>query len=158
MKLILQLLQQVLYLMKLVKLIQFPVFKEDNGELSVFEQNSKAIPFQIERIFNVRSDKGSLRGQHAHHHCSQLLICSNGSIEVTCDDSFIKKVFLLDRPNYGLLVPPAIWAEQNYLENNSSMTVVCDRPYEAKDYISNYKFFKEYISQLNKKENNWKLL
>ena len=140
--------------MESVQLIQFPVFKEDNGELSVFEQNSKAIPFQIERIFNVRSDKGSLRGQHAHHLCSQLLICSNGSIEVTCDDSLNKKVFLLDRPNYGLLVPPAIWAEQNYLENNSSMTVVCDRPYEAKDYISNYKFFKEYISQLNKKENN----
>ena len=134
--------------MKLVQLIQFPVFKEDNGELSVFEQNSKAIPFQIERIFNVRSDKGSVRGQHAHYLCSQLLICSNGSIEVTCDDSFNKKVFLLDRPNYGLLVPPAIWAEQNYLENNSSMTVICDRPYEAKDYISNYKLFKEFVSQI----------
>ena len=134
--------------MESVQLIQFPVFKEDNGELSVFEQNSKAIPFQIERIFNVRSDKGSLRGQHAHHLCSQLLICSNGSIEVTCDDSLNKKVFLLDRPNYGLLVPPAIWAEQNYLENNSSMTVICDRPYEAKDYISNYKLFKEFVSQI----------
>ena len=134
--------------MESVQLIQFPVFKEDNGELSVFEHNSKAIPFQIERIFNVRSDKGSLRGQHAHHLCSQLLICSNGSIEVTCDDSLNKKVFLLDRPNYGLLVPPAIWAEQNYLENNSSMTVICDRPYEAKDYISNYKLFKEFVSQI----------
>ena len=134
--------------MESVQLIQFPVFKEDNGELSVFEQNSKAIPFQIERIFNVRSDKGSLRGQHAHHLCSQLLICSNGSIEVTCDDSLNKKVFLLDRPNYGLLVPPAIWAEQNYLENNSSMTVICDRPYEVKDYISNYKLFKEFVSQI----------
>ena len=67
---------------------------------------------------------------------------------MTCDDSFNKKVFLLDRPNYGLLVPPAIWAEQNYLENNSSMTVICDRPYEVKDYISNYKLFKEFVSQI----------
>ena len=131
-----------------VKLIHFPVFKEDNGELSVFEKSIDGIPFHIERIFNVRSYKGSVRGQHAHHLCSQLLICSNGSIEVTCDDSFNKKVFLLDRPNYGLLVPPAIWAEQNYLENNSSMTVICDRPYEAKDYISNYKLFKEFVSQI----------
>ena len=131
-----------------VKLIHFPVFKEDNGELSVFEKSIDGIPFHIERIFNVRSDKGSVRGQHAHYLCSQLLICSNGSIEVTCDDSFNKKFFLLDRPNYGLLVPPAIWAEQNYLENNSSMTVICDRPYEAKDYISNYKLFKEFVSQI----------
>ena len=80
--------------MESVQLIQFPVFKEDNGELSVFEQNSKAIPFQIERIFNVRSDKGSLRGQHAHHLCSQLLICSNGSIEVTCDDSLLSLIHI----------------------------------------------------------------
>ena len=65
-----------------VKLIQFPVFKEDNGELSVFEQSIDGIPFHIGRIFNVRSDKGSVRGQHAHYLCSQLLICSNGSIEV----------------------------------------------------------------------------
>ena len=132
-----------------LKLIQFPVFKEDNGELSVFEKNIDGIPFHIERVFNVLANKGSIRGQHAHRLCSQLLICSNGSIEVTCDDSLDKKVFLLDRPNYGLLVPPAIWAVQNYLENNSSMTVICDRSYEAEDYISNYNLFKEFVSQLN---------
>ena len=50
-----------------VKLIHFPVFKEDNGELSVFEKSIDGIPFHIERIFNVRSDKGSVRGQHAHY-------------------------------------------------------------------------------------------
>ena len=139
--------------MESVQLIQFPVFKEDNGELSVFEQNSKAIPFQIERIFNVRSDKGSVRGQHAHYLCSQLLICSNGSIEVTCDDSLNKKVFLLDRPNYGLLVPPGIWAEQRYIKDNTTMTVICDRPYEAEDYISDYELFQELVSKsiINKK-------
>ena len=130
-----------------VKLIQFPVFKEDNGELSVFEKSIDGIPFHIERIFNVRSDKGSVRGQHAHYLCSQLLICSNGMIEVTCDDSFNKKVFLLDRPNYGLLVPPGIWAEQRYIKDNTTMTVICDRPYEAEDYISDYELFQELVSK-----------
>jgi hypothetical protein len=138
-------------LIESVKLIKFPIFEEDNGELSVFEQNIDGIPFNIERIFNVRSDKGNIRGQHAHRLCSQMLICSNGSIEVTCDDSLNKKFFLLDSPNYGLLVPPAIWAVQTYLENNSSMTVICDRPYEAEDYISNYNHFREFVSQLNAK-------
>ena len=135
--------------MKLVKLIQFPVFKEDNGELSVFEQNSEAIPFQIKRIFNVRADKGSVRGQHAHRLCSQMLICSNGSVEVFCDDSSNQEVFLLDNPNYGLLVPPGIWAEQRYVENNTAMTVICDRLYEAEDYISDYELFKDFVSQSN---------
>ena len=137
-----------------IKLIKFPIFKEDNGELSVFEQNFNAIPFLIKRIFNVRSEKNSIRGKHAHRLCSQLLICSNGSIEVICDDSFEQKIFLLDKPNHGLLVPPGIWAEQKYIQKNSSMTVVCDRLYEPKDYISDYDEFKEFAYQLNLKDTN----
>ena len=132
-----------------VKLIQFPVFREDSGELSVFEQNSMSIPFDIKRVFNVRSPKGSIRGQHAHRFCSQLLICSNGSIEVICDDSLNKMIYLLDKPNYGLLIPPGIWAEQKYIKHNTSMTVICDRNYEESDYINNYKLFKDFV--LNKK-------
>ena len=139
--------------MESVQLIQFPFFKEDNGELSVFEQNPEAIPFQIKRIFNVRADKGSVRGQHAHRLCYQMLICSNGSVEVFCDDSSNQEVFLLDNPNYGLLVPPGIWAEQRYIKDNTTMTVICDRPYEAEDYISDYELFQELVSKLiiNKK-------
>jgi len=135
--------------MKSVQLIQFPFFKEDNGELSVFEQNPKAIPFQIKRIFNVRADKGSIRGLHAHRLCSQMLICSNGSIEVFCDDSSNQEVFLLDNPNFGLLIPPGVWAEQRYVLNNTTMTVICDRLYEAEDYISDYELFKDFVSQSN---------
>ena len=135
--------------MESVQLIQFPFFKEDNGELSVFEQNPKAIPFQIKRIFNVRADKGSIRGLHAHRLCSQMLICSNGSIEVFCDDSSNQEVFLLDNPNFGLLVPPGVWAEQRYVVNNTTMTVICDRLYEAEDYISDYELFKDFVSQSN---------
>ena len=140
--------------MKSVKLLEFPVFKEENGVLSVFEQNSSAIPFQIKRIFNVRASQGSVRGKHAHRLCSQLLICSNGAIEVLCDDSLNKNVFLLDKPNYGLLVPPGIWAEEKYIEHNSTMTVICDRIYEAEDYISDYQLFKDFASKLNNKVKN----
>ena len=137
-----------------VELIKFPIFEEDNGELSVFEQNFDAIPFLIKRIFNVRSEINSIRGKHAHRLCSQLLICSNGSIEVFCDDSVDQKVFLLDKPNIGLLVPPGIWAEQKYIQKNSSMTVICDRLYEPEDYISDYDNFKEFVYQLNNKDKN----
>ena len=141
-------------MIKSVELIKFPIFEEDNGELSVFEQNFDAIPFLIKRIFNVRSEINSIRGMHAHRLCSQLLICSNGSIEVFCDDSVDQKVFLLDQPNLGLLVPPGIWAEQRYIQKNSSMTVICDRLYESEDYISDYDNFKEFVYQLNNKDKN----
>ncbi len=140
--------------MKSVKLIEFPAFKEDNGELSVFEYGNQFVPFSIKRIFNVRSEKGSVRGKHAHRLCSQLLICSNGAIEVLCDDSVNQYVFMLDKPNYGLLVPPGIWAEEKYIEHNSTMTVICDRIYEAEDYISDYQLFKDFASKLTNKGKN----
>ena len=140
--------------MKSVKLIEFPIFKEDNGVLSVFEQENQFVPFSIKRIFNVKSEIGSVRGKHAHRLCSQLLICSNGAIEVLCDDSVNQNVFILDKPNYGLLVPPGIWAEEKYIEHNSTMTVICDRIYEAEDYISDYQLFKDFASKLNNKVKN----
>ena len=140
--------------MKSVKLIEFPTFKEDNGELSVFEYGNQFVPFSIKRIFNVRSEKGSIRGKHARRLCSQLLICSNGVIEVLCDDSINQNVFVLDKPHYGLLVPPGIWAEEKYIEHNSTMTVICDRIYEAEDYISDYQLFKDFASKLNNKVKN----
>ena len=134
--------------MKSVKLIEFPFFEEDNGELSVFEYGTELIPFTIKRVFNVRSEKGSVRGMHAHRLCSQILICSTGSVEVLCDDSFIQKVFILDKPNFGLFVPPGIWAEEKYIEHYSTMTVICDSLFEAEDYISDYQHFKDFASKL----------
>ena len=124
--------------MDLVKLLEFPIFEENNGELVVFEESISEIPFSIKRVFNVRSEKGSIRGSHSHRLCSQILICSNGSIEVTCDDSINKEIYILDKPSYGLLVSPGVWAEQKYIEHNTTMTVICDRPYESEDYISDY--------------------
>lgn len=132
--------------MESVKLLEFPIFEEDSGDLVVFEESFSAIPFSIKRIFNVRSEKGSVRGKHAHRLCSQILVCSNGSIEVTCDDSIDKEIFILDKPNYGLLVSPGIWAEQKYLESNTSMTVICDRSYEVEDYISDYVDFRVFVN------------
>ena len=135
--------------MESVKLLEFPIFEEDSGELVVFEESIAAIPFSIKRIFNVRSEKDSVRGKHAHRLCSQILICSNGSIQVTCDDSTNKEIYILDKPNYGLLVSPGIWAEQKYIKQNTSMTVICDRLYEAEDYISDYADFRIFANTLN---------
>ena len=135
--------------MESVKLLEFPIFEEDNGELVVFEENIAVIPFSIKRIFNVRSEKDSVRGRHAHRLCSQILICSNGSIEVTCDDSTNKEIYILNKPNYGLLVSPGIWTELKYIKQNTSMTVICDRLYEAEDYISDYADFRIFANTLN---------
>jgi len=131
--------------MKLVKLIELPYLKENNGDLVVVE--GEIIPFSIKRVFNVRQQKGDIRGRHAHLHCSQLLICTNGAVEVKCDDSRTTEIHVLDKPNFGLFIPPGIWADQKYIENNTILTVLCDRPFEEADYIRNYDDFKLFCKQ-----------
>ena len=127
--------------MKLVKLIELPYHKESNGDLVAVEGESNVIPFSIKRVFNVRAQKGNIRGRHAHRQCSQLLICTNGSIEVKCDDGSTNELYVLDKPNFGLLIAPGVWAEQRYMEDNTILTVLCDRPFEEVDYLRNYEDF-----------------
>jgi dTDP-4-dehydrorhamnose 3,5-epimerase-like enzyme len=123
-----------------IKVIQLPHHFEENGDLVVME-NVSNVPFEIKRVFVVRAPKGAIRGQHAHVKCTQLLTCTAGKIEVQCDDGKDLVKFNLNHPSIALLIPPGIWAQQHYLEENSILTVLCDRVYEVKDYIRDYNKF-----------------
>ena len=112
-------------------------------DLVVIEGQNQ-VPFAIARVFVVRAPAGAIRGQHAHKACTQLLTCPIGSVDVLCDDGFETASYILDRPNTGLLIPPSIWAQQTYRAPGSVLTVLCDRPYEAEDYIRDYTEFKAY--------------
>ena len=130
--------------MKAIKLINFDYYKENDGDLVVAEGHSDNVPFSIARIFNVRANKGSTRGRHAHRECTQLLICTNGEVKVICDDGKETSIYILDKPNLGLLIVPGIWSEQKYIKENTVLTVICDSPYSEADYIRNYKYFLKY--------------
>ena len=47
----------------------------------------------------------------------------------------------------GLLIPPGIWSTQEYLVDNAVLMVMCDRGYEAADYIRDYNDFKTFLAQ-----------
>lgn len=128
---------------------------EENGDLTVAEAGI-SIPFFIARVFIVRAPKGSTRGQHAHKACSQLLLCSNGSVMVTCFDGVETRKIQLSSPGDGLLIPPGIWATQEYMADNSVLTVFCDHLYDENDYIRDYKNFLEYKILGNKQSNDSK--
>ena len=132
-----------------VRLINFPYYKEDNGDLVIMQEMDDFVPFYISRVFNVRADKNSIRGKHAHRECTQLLVCSNGSIEVFCDEGEKQSTHILNKPDEGLLILPGVWAEQKYLEDNSVLTVLCDQTFKEEEYIRNYKEFEEYIKHKN---------
>jgi dTDP-4-dehydrorhamnose 3,5-epimerase-like enzyme len=126
-----------------VKVMHLQQYVEENGGLVVIDAK-RDLSFTIARVFMVHAGPNMVRGEHAHFLCSQLLVASSGTVEVTCDDGVTKNFFELSSPAQGLLVPPGIWAVQNYIEKGSGLIVFCDRPYEPEDYIRDYDQFLQF--------------
>ena len=125
---------------------EFPciVNKKEQGVLRVFE--SEDVPFTVKRVFSVVNAKGdSKRGQHAHKICNQLICCVAGEVNLICDDGNTQIETLLSPVNETVLVPCGIWAEQNYLKDNSVIIVFCDQSYDEQDYIRDYDEYLEWI-------------
>ncbi len=135
--------KKVLYNLDYIKLLKLPFFPEKRGDLSVIE-SKKQCPFNIERIFSVRAPLNEIRGEHAHKECTQLLICLNGAVEVTCDDGKNSKTYLLNSPSLGLYVPISIWQIQKYIQPESVLLFLCDKPYDVEEYINDYNKFLNY--------------
>lgn len=124
--------------------INFPEYSDLNGVLCVYECE-KEVPFVIKRVFTVTAMRGDPRGDHAHKKCTQLLVCVSGEIRVTCDDGTNVSKHLLKGMGKGILVPPGIWAKQEYLTDGAVLMVLCDRGYEDEDYIRTYEKFKKFV-------------
>jgi UDP-2-acetamido-3-amino-2,3-dideoxy-glucuronate N-acetyltransferase len=126
-----------------MKLDTLPSIRDARGVLTVAEF-SKFIPFTVVRLFYVREvPPGTIRGQHAHYRCSQYLVCISGRLRVTFADDAKERSFELS-PGHGVLVEPGIFAIETYLDEDSVMLVLCDRPYEKDDYIHTRQEFLEY--------------
>ena len=127
-----------------IKSYTFPsiIEKKEQGILRVFESDD--LPFQIKRVFTVVNAQGtSKRGQHAHKKCNHLICCVAGEINLICDDGKTQAETFLSPKTKAVLVPCGIWAEQDYLKDNSVIIVFCDQSYDENDYIRDYdKFIK----------------
>ena len=69
------------------------------------------------------------------------MICVSGAVAVVCDDGRNKNRSALNRRNQALLVPPGLWNTVEFRRGDSVLVVLCDRVYEAEDYIHDYAEF-----------------
>ena len=128
------------------RIINFPKIAEARGNLSFIEGNNH-VPFTIKRIYYLYDvPSGATRGGHAHKTLSELIIALSGSFDVVLDDGKEKKLFFLNRPHYGLYVPPGVWREiENFSSNSVALALASDFYYE-KDYIRDYEVFKKMVA------------
>ncbi len=118
---------------------------ERKGSLTVV-YNYENIPFEVKRVFySYDIPGGEARGAHAHKKCHQLLVAASGSFEVILDDGINKRTVLLNRPFYGLHIPPGIWAAEQSFSSGAICLVLASHCYEEDDYIRDYREFNTYL-------------
>lgn len=130
------------------QILELPKINNRAGNITPVE-GIKNIPFQIRRIFYIYDIPGGEgRGAHAHKSCHQLIIAASGAFDVLLDDGKNKKVVTLNRPNYGLYIPPPIWAYEFGFSSGAICLVLTSNLYEESDYIREYIQFSEYRNSL----------
>jgi UDP-2-acetamido-3-amino-2,3-dideoxy-glucuronate N-acetyltransferase len=126
-----------------IKIDNLPIMRDERGALTVAEFN-RFVPFTVARLFYVRDvPAGSIRGQHAHYQCSQYMICQSGRLRISMTDGIRERVVEL-ASGQAILVEPGIFATETYLDADSAMLFLCDRPYERDDYIHTMEEFLDY--------------
>lgn len=118
---------------------------DSEGNLTYMYENVH-VPFPINRVFySYDIPGGEDRGAHAHKECHQFIIAASGAFEVVLDDGVNKRTVQLNRPFWGLHIPPGIWASEQGFSSGSICLVLASHGYSEDDYIRNYDDFLEYV-------------
>lgn len=126
--------------------IELPKIHNRAGNITVIE-NSHNIPFKVKRLFYIYDIPGGEdRGAHAHKECHQFLIAASGSFEVELNDGQNKKTISLNRPYFGLHIPPGIWAAEKAFSSGAICLVLTSHKYDEKDYLRDYIQFEKWKS------------
>lgn len=134
------------------RFMEFSRTRERSGALTALE-SFKDLPFEINRVFYLYDiPGGENRGGHAHKLCHQLLIAASGAFDAKIDDGMRSQVIRLDRPYYGVYVPPGIWAEELNFSSGSICLVLASHAYDESDYIRDYSEFTLYAKNLREKK------
>jgi hypothetical protein len=127
-------------------IIQLPRIYNRAGNITPVH-NSIEIPFDVKRVFYLYDiPGGESRGAHSHKACHQFLIAASGSFEVSLDDGTHQNVVQLNRPYYGLHIPPGIWASEINFSSGAICLVLASHTYNETDYIRDYNDFLAYTN------------
>ena len=122
-------------------IIKLPKIYNRAGNITPVTNNVN-IPFAIKRVFYIYDIPGGEdRGAHSHRACQQFLIAASGAFEIEMDDGINKRTVTLNRPYYGLHIPPGIWASEKGFSSGSVCLVLASEKYSEDDYIRKYSDF-----------------
>ena len=111
-------------------IIELPRIHNRAGNITPVTCNEN-IPFDIKRVFYIYDIPGGEdRGAHAHKECHEFLVATSGSFEIEMDDGINKRTVALNRPYYGLHIPPGIWAAEKSFSSGAVCLVLNSHLYQ----------------------------
>jgi hypothetical protein len=111
--------------------------------------NNVDVPFGVRRVFYIYDIPGGEdRGAHAHKECHQFLVAASGSFEIELNDGTVKRTVMLNRPYFGLHVPPGIWSAEKGFSSGAICLVLTSHGYNAEDYIRDYQEYVKFQNEL----------
>ena len=123
------------------ELLDLPKVADPRGNLT-FIEGGRHVPFDIKRVFFIYDvPTGESRGAHAHKQLHEFIICLSGSFDVELDDGESKRTVHLNRPWFGLHVPPMIWAAETNFDPGSVCLVLTSALYDESDYLHDYEAY-----------------
>jgi hypothetical protein len=126
-------------------LMELPKVSFRAGNLTAVHANGE-VPFAIERVFYLYDVPGGEdRGAHAHKECHQLIVATSGAFDVELSDGQNVRRVSLNRPYFGIYVPPGIWAQEVGFSSGSVCLVFASHPYDESDYLRNFDAYKAYL-------------
>ncbi|OIQ17309.1 MAG: hypothetical protein BM557_08850 [Flavobacterium sp. MedPE-SWcel] len=123
-------------------IISLPKIEDPRGNLSVIEGN--ILPYDVKRVYYLYDvPSGAERGGHSHIDQQEFLIALSGSFEVTVNNGEDEELFMLNRPNQGLLIPRGLWRELKNFSSGAVCLVVASDVFKEEDYIRDFNTFLE---------------
>lgn len=114
------------------KVIDLPMHVDTRGRLTVFEGGLE-VPFQIKRVFTIGNvPRHTVRGQHAHKRCQQVLVAVAGGLTVRVND---EQDYRLSRPENALYLPAGAFVEMRDWTPDAVLMVLASERYDAGDYV-----------------------
>ena len=128
--------------LNVIQLLQIPVVEDTRGNLAFIQKDF--LPFEFKRVYYLFDVPSSAyRGGHSHIIQQEFLIALSGSFEVVLQDGVVKKSFVLNKPNVGLLIPTGIWRELQNFSSGAVCLVLASDVFEEADYIRDFDAFLE---------------
>jgi dTDP-4-dehydrorhamnose 3,5-epimerase-like enzyme len=116
------------------------VKSDPRGELIVAELGID-VPFEIKRVYFLKSLKSDLeRGFHAHHELRQMMCCVSGELRVLLDDGKSKETVYL-KSGETLMIENFVWHVMSSFSSDCVLAVFASDLYNESDYIRDYEQF-----------------